>query len=198
MLKKAKNVPDRRVARTQKALRDALHSLIRERDYGDIAVKQILDRANVGRTAFYAYFRDKDDLLASTIQDMIGPFHAPEMELGGSVAERLLCFSLPIFQHHDRHRWTAALKMGPSARGILHEHLRKSLVGLIGQRAKKIRHEKRRELCSIPTSLLVEYLAATFILVLEWWLETRSPLSADEVDRLFLTLVRPTLTAAGL
>jgi hypothetical protein len=50
-------VPDRRVARTHKFLRDALHSLIAEKDYDSIVVKEILDRADVGRSAFYAHFR---------------------------------------------------------------------------------------------------------------------------------------------
>jgi AcrR family transcriptional regulator len=45
---------DRRVARTQKRLREALHSLIHERDYDSIAVKEILDRADVGRSAFWS------------------------------------------------------------------------------------------------------------------------------------------------
>ena len=49
----AQQKTDRRVARTQKLLRDALHSLIHERDYDSIVVKEILDRANVGRSAFY-------------------------------------------------------------------------------------------------------------------------------------------------
>jgi AcrR family transcriptional regulator len=62
--------PDRRVARTQKLLHGALHSLIHERDYDSIAVKEILDRANVGRSAFYMHFRDKDDLLAATFHDI--------------------------------------------------------------------------------------------------------------------------------
>jgi AcrR family transcriptional regulator len=63
---------DRRVARTQKLLRDALHSLIHERDYDSIAVKEILDRANVGRSAFYMHFRDKDELLVSAFHDILG------------------------------------------------------------------------------------------------------------------------------
>ena len=192
------HVSDRRVARTQKALREALHSLVREKDYDDIAVKEILDRANVGRSAFYSHFRDKDDLLASTIHDIIGPVHLAERESVGSQSERLLWFSLPVFEHHDEHRWTAALKMGPRERAILHEHLWKVLVGLIGQRAKKSRREWRGESGTIPTALLVEYLASTFILVLDWWFESRSSLSADQVNHLFCSLVQPTLTAKGL
>jgi hypothetical protein len=45
---------DRRIARAQKLLRDALHSLIHERDYDPIVVKEILDRANVGRWLLHA------------------------------------------------------------------------------------------------------------------------------------------------
>jgi AcrR family transcriptional regulator len=68
----AQQKTDRRVARTQKLLRDALHSLIHERDYDSIVVKEILDRANVGRSAFYTHFRDKDELLVSAFHDILG------------------------------------------------------------------------------------------------------------------------------
>jgi len=79
--------PDRRVARTQKLLRDALHSLIRERDYDSIAVKEILDRANVGRSAFYTHFRDKDELLASSIYDLLGTIPSSHPKTGDGCNE---------------------------------------------------------------------------------------------------------------
>lgn len=44
-----KRLMDRRVQKTQSLLREALVSLIREKSYDAIAVKEILDRANVGR-----------------------------------------------------------------------------------------------------------------------------------------------------
>ena len=43
--------------------------LIQERDYGRITIQEIVDRANVGRTTFYAHFNDKDDLLAARARD---------------------------------------------------------------------------------------------------------------------------------
>ena len=42
--------------------------------------------------------------------------------------------------------------------------------------------------------LAAEYIVTTFMLVLHWWVETRSPLSAREVDDLFLSLVVPAVT----
>jgi len=43
-----KRLTDRRIQKTQTLLREALVSLIREKSYDSIAVKEILDRANVG------------------------------------------------------------------------------------------------------------------------------------------------------
>ncbi|MGW0357525.1 MULTISPECIES: TetR/AcrR family transcriptional regulator [Nocardia] len=54
---------DRRVRRTRSTLHRALIELMIERPYDRITVQDILDRADVGRSTFYAHFRSKDDLL---------------------------------------------------------------------------------------------------------------------------------------
>jgi hypothetical protein len=51
---------------------------------------------------------------------------------------------------------------------------------------------------SIPSDLASEYIVTTFMLVLNWWVECRSPLSPREVDDVFLALVVPAvITARG-
>src|SRR5690348_6733672 len=62
---------DRRSERTRRLLGEALISLMLERRYADLTVQDILDRANIGRSTFYAHYWDKDDLLASTMEQMI-------------------------------------------------------------------------------------------------------------------------------
>jgi AcrR family transcriptional regulator len=61
---------DRRVRRTRELLRSALLSLIQEKGYERITVRDILDRADVGRSTFYAHYRDKDELLQSGFEDV--------------------------------------------------------------------------------------------------------------------------------
>ena len=46
---------DRRSQRTRNLLSAALVELIREKDYNAITVSDIIDRANVGRSTFYAH-----------------------------------------------------------------------------------------------------------------------------------------------
>ena len=63
--------PDRRTQRTRQTLSHALIALIQEKRYDAITVQDICDRANVGRSTFYAHYQDKDDLLASNFQQMM-------------------------------------------------------------------------------------------------------------------------------
>lgn len=62
---------DRRVRRTRRALHQALIGLMLERGYARITVQDILDRADVGRSTFYAHFRNKDDLLVGSSTDYL-------------------------------------------------------------------------------------------------------------------------------
>ena len=77
MVQRQNCVKDRRIQRTQGLLHEALGSLIHEKSYDAISVKEILDRANVGRSTFYMHFGDKDELLLSSIRDMLRSIQLP-------------------------------------------------------------------------------------------------------------------------
>jgi AcrR family transcriptional regulator len=106
--------------------------LIAEKPYDSIAVKEILDRANVGRSTFYTHSRDKDDLLLAGINDMLGPVPSPT-QTAGRLLDRILWVSLPIFEHHHNHEHAWGDRIGTKGRTILHEHLRRALTGIIAQ-----------------------------------------------------------------
>ena len=88
---------DRRVERTRRALTDALHGLVARKPYDAITLTEVLKDANVGRSTFYLHFRNIDDLLASTIVDVMGVAGAaPNREQ--KFPDRVLWFSLPTFE----------------------------------------------------------------------------------------------------
>jgi len=187
-------VRDRRIQKTQKALREALTSLIGEKPYDAIAVKEILDRANVGRSTFYMHFRDKDELLLSGIHDIIGTVQFQTQMSSGKRHERILWFSRPIFDYHYQHRHVGGDRIGARGRAILHEHLRKVLAGVIADVVKKDFWAGRKPR-QIPPDLLSGYLASTFVLVLNWWVERSMPMPPKQVNEVFRVLVSPTLVA---
>lgn len=62
---------DRRQERTRHSLRQAFVALVAERRYEDIAVTDIVERANVGKSTFYEHFRSKDALLSALMDRML-------------------------------------------------------------------------------------------------------------------------------
>jgi AcrR family transcriptional regulator len=62
---------DPRVIRTRKMLRDALIELIGEKGFSAISVQDITQRATLNRATFYLHYRDKEDLLAQSVEEIL-------------------------------------------------------------------------------------------------------------------------------
>jgi len=67
---------DRRIQRTRELLERALIDLLGERGYDAITIQDIVDRANVGRTTFYAHYSSKDELFMSCHKAIVSEFHS--------------------------------------------------------------------------------------------------------------------------
>src|SRR5499425_1782341 len=65
---------DRRSQRTYRLVSSAFAELVVEKPYDEILVQDILDRANIGRTTFYAHYFDKEDVLDSMIEQQLSMF----------------------------------------------------------------------------------------------------------------------------
>jgi AcrR family transcriptional regulator len=185
---------DRRVERTERLLRDALASLIHEKPYPDIAVKEILARANVGRSTFYAHFRDKDELLASCMRDVFGAAHPERQPPPTSPRERVLGFSRRVFEYHERYQGRSEL-VSAEARAVIHAQLERLVAARITADLRA--SGAAGSAPALPSDLLARHIASTFGLVLGWWLDSGAVLAPRDVDVRFRALVAPALEAAG-
>ena len=154
-------------------------------------MKEILDRANVGRSTFYTHFRDKDDLLESGIHEILRSIRS--QPCSASAHERVLAFSLPLLKHIDDHRRAAGPSMEREGRVMMHEHMQHVLTSLIADELVMMSPGKSK--VQIPRGLLARHVAAAFVLVLNWWVDSDSPLTPAEVDARFRALVVPALAA---
>lgn len=189
---KSQRGEDRRIKKTRTLLHGALVELVREKPYDSISLKEILDRANVGRSTFYTHFRDKDELLVHGIHEMIQQAETARPRASSNAYDAMTWFSTPIFEFHYLHRHDGSQRMGPRGRGILHEHLTRELTRAIGERLRK-EFPGSQKSGRMPADLLARYLASTFVLVLDWWVENRNPPPPQEADTLFRALVLPVL-----
>jgi AcrR family transcriptional regulator len=192
--------PDRRIERTCSLLHQALGSLIREKPYDDISIKEILERANVSRSTFYMHFEDKDALLAAAIRSLLGAAQHESPE-GAPGNDRLTSFGLPILEHIHQHGNAhgadgRGIHRHPEAQSRLHERLKGEIVLWFKEQAAGAPRQQRTDTRVIPGDLLIQYLASSFVLVLEWWLRSKSPCSPAQANELFRKLVRPVVEEA--
>jgi AcrR family transcriptional regulator len=170
-----------------------LHPLSARRDYDEISVTQILERANVGRSTFYMHFASKDELLLSGMHGMLRSISAIPAPAPAKRHENIVRFSLPILEHVVDQRAQGAA-MGLRGRAVLHEHLQNVLTGIIADDVRRHLRGRRKAADQASPELLARFIASTFVLVLNWWLDADSRMSPKEVDAIFRALVLPSVS----
>ena len=175
---------DRRSQRTRHLLSDAFVQLLKEKGYSEITVSDIIARADIGRSTFYAHYRDKDDLFVHELDRVIEA-------LGNGIPEQdeLPFFpSLGLFRHvGEQYELYKALVWTPGI-DLLIKHLQASLSRRIEEGLQKSDRG-----FDIPKPILANFIAGSFLTLLKWWLENRMVYSPEHMDELFKRL-----TLAGM
>jgi len=193
-----KSTPDRRIVRTREVLRDALISLILEKGYDAITVNDIVARANIARSTFYAHHGSKESVLL----DGIGALREyltkaqRETQAAGSASVERLGFSSAFFLHVNSHRDLYHALMGDRGgvvminafRQMLSRLVRRELVGITPAGAKGTQ---------VPLDAVVRFTTDALMGILIWWVEAKPSLSPEEANRIFRQLIEPALTASG-
>ncbi len=184
---------DRRSLRSQQLLHRALMALMLEKRYDKITVQEIIDRAAVGRSTFYAHYRDKEELLISNFEQMLETFSghwlAPAAGQADGPPEPMSVAGL--FRHaQEFHELYKALVWG---RGIdlIYQQAQNYLCRRVEQMLRTmipVAHQP-----TMPLPLLANHIATTLGALLRWWLEAEMPYTPEEMDSYFHQLVRPVL-----
>jgi len=179
--------PDRRVGRTRKALKEALTDLILEKGYEGVTVRDVIDRADVGRSTFYAHYIDKDDLLMAILADLEVP--GPDSS-SWRADDPAFGWTLELFRHFGSgKRLFKAVASGQSG-ALARRETTERLETLA--RAELSRLKAARMLDSFRRELLVRFLVGTFMGFMDWWMrEENEHLPPEQVDHAFRSLVLP-------
>ena len=185
---------DRRSQRTREALHQALFALMREKRYDAITVQDLIDRANVGRSTFYAHFVDKEDLASYSMEQMLDALI--QSPAPGATNGHGLISTTALFEH-VREQYSL-FQMLVHGRGLelFFEH---------GQAywSQKIERHLQAQLPpgqtpAVPMAILANYVTGTWVTLLKWWLDNKLPYSPQRMDEIFQQLVLPGVwTALG-
>jgi len=178
---------DRRSRRTRQLLGDALVELMLEKHFEIITVQDILDRADVGRSTFYAHYTDKESLLLSQIEQVIHEMEAYASD-SGSTHHGLLP-SLALFRHvKEQRRLMQAFVWGRGAE-ILTQDFQGQVSKIIEQNMRLVIGDSIA--FTVPISVVAKFVASTFLMLLRWWFDEDMRHTPEEMDEMFQKLVMP-------
>jgi AcrR family transcriptional regulator len=176
---------DRRALRTRRALSEALLSLIVEKGYDEVSVQDIIDRADIGRSTFYAHYTGKEDLLRSgfaTLREELREAKRAHKASPERAAEPL-SFSLAMFEHGAR--YAGQYRAAASGRGgaIMEAEIRRALSELVREELRGLDEG------AAAREFVVQFVVSAFLTAFDWWFGRKPQLAPAEIDTMFRRLV---------
>ena len=185
---------DRRVRRTRRILHEALISLVLEKGYGRITVQDILDRADVGRSTFYAHFRDKEALLVSSFDTMRQELQRDlDAMQPGELPADPTSPARAIFDHAHRNRRVYRALCGKQGGTVVYRHLH-ALIG--GMLREHLRPHLAAAGSDLPVDVVAEFCTTALLGLLVWWVDQDFPYGPAKLARMYQRLAAPGVLAA--
>ncbi len=176
---------DRRIHKTREAIIEAFVGLMAEKNFEQITINEIAERADVNRGTVYLHYTDKFDLLDQCIET-----HLMQM-FESCLGEETTHFPsktsvLHTFEYLGQHAFlysTLLVNKGIPA-------FRNRLMAMIQQRISE-EFAIRGSNGDMNKEMLVQFLASGIVGVVEWWITHSMPCPATEVvDQLWSLLER--------
>ena len=180
---------DRRILRTRNALGDALVALIQEKNFEDITVQHVLDRAGVGRSTFYVHYRDKDDLFLSDVEDFL-EFFSTSFNRQDPDSKRLL----PVQEFFSHVRDVRDFYAAVVRSGKIHD-VQALARGFFARSIEERLQRSGLKLDPLQGSAQAHALAGSFFSLLDWWVDKNMIPDPKQMDALFHRLAWRGLSA---
>lgn len=172
---------DRRSQRTRQLISEAFVELLLEKGYEAMSIRDVIERANVGRSTFYSHFKDKEELFVSQLDRLLEALsrHLPQEH----VEQNPFFPSLGLFQHIQEQQKLFRALSWTSGVDILTRHLQKSMSEKIEERLKS-----SGQTYAVPVPVMANFLAGSFLTLVKWWLDNKMVYSPEEMDAMYREL----------
>ncbi len=176
---------DPRVERTRGRLGAAMLALIQEKPFDAITVQELLDRAGVARSTFYTYFRDKNDLFISDVDEFLERV-APGLVGRGEAGHRVAPVR-ELFSHVGESQKLYAAFM---ASGRIHEFLDLSRAHVTrGIEARLAELPRGARLTPSQRAAFAHAFGGALVSLLSWWVDGGCVMTPAAMDELFHAMV---------
>ncbi|MFN2159112.1 MAG: TetR/AcrR family transcriptional regulator [Anaerolineales bacterium] len=172
---------DRRVVRTRRLLKQALLELIGEKEFDQITIRDITDRADIGYATYFRHYEGKDDLMLGIFEEIVqGLESQPETRLYNYFEEE----GYRLFEHvRENHLlYKGILESRLFTRKLktqLNEMVRNHLDDHRGQVSEKI----------VPFEIAANHMVSSLLGLVEWWISNEMPYSVERMAVVYERLI---------
>ncbi|WP_408009194.1 TetR/AcrR family transcriptional regulator [Pseudalkalibacillus sp. A8] len=193
---------DLRVKRTRKLINEAFLKLIQQKGFDSVTIQDIADEALINRATFYLHYEDKHDLLekmSNSVIDELTSVLNPVLHVKGQEVqiEKLRTTIEKVYESVEKNQVFFTVMFGEH--GIY--NFRNDLEEVIRENFSKKMTELgvRPEDFQIPKDLILHFISAAFVGVVQWWVKQNTKPSSQEMAmQLSKIITTGPMQAAGL
>ena len=182
---------DRRKRKTQDAIFYAFSELLSQKDFTQITVGEIIDKADIGRATFYSHFETKDFLLKEFCRELFCHIFDTANNAANEHHHIFDCNGtdsvfLHLFQHLQKNDNNILKLLSSRNNDLFLNYFRDNLAILIESQLALFDCCRYKDL---PESFWKNHIISTFIETLKWWLNNGMKQSPQMITEYFFKVV---------
>ncbi|MCL2136963.1 MAG: TetR/AcrR family transcriptional regulator [Coriobacteriia bacterium] len=186
---------DRRSLRSRKMMREAIAELITEQGFGNFTVIDLMQKADLNRSTFYAHYSDLDDLLNQLKQEVIDDLNNIKPQIIEVSLKDILAFELTgkppnvtivlfdtLREHGNLLRVLLSANGDAQFQAVLRDEVCTDLI-------RSVLHEKYTKNSNTLVDYYISYYASALFGLIQHWLEGGMPEDSKTMSRIMLSIM---------
>lgn len=171
---------DRRVQRSKRLLAEALITLVLERGYEDVSIRDITAQAQVGYATFFRHYADKEALLHEVLnvvlEDLLGL-----LRRDGNAADPAADGEV-LFRYVAAHHALCSVLLGGRVPSPL-------VPDIIAAGVQRMLAEHGAIEGNVPPEIVAHHVVSAAITLIRWWLNNDMPYPPAHMGRIYRDLI---------
>ncbi len=182
---------DRRQRKTREAIFNAFIELLSKKDFTQITVGEIINKADIGRATFYSHFETKDFLLKELCEELFCHIFDAMNEENAEHKHIFDCdapssVTLHLLQHLQKNDNNILELLSCDNNELFLRYFKENFKKLIQKQPQIFGNKKSNE---IPDDYWVNHISSTFVETVIWWLDCGMKESPETLSNYFLSVL---------
>lgn len=172
---------DRRQQKTRRAIFSAFSALLEQKRFEHITVQDIIDRADVGRSTFYAHFETKESLLKAMCSDIFDHIFQSTVCAYSDKGNSLDAELVHVLYHLRDNKKDVVGILSSQSGTVFMQYYQEYLAALFALHTDAFSPD-------VPREFLLNHLVCGFSAATAWWVNRKMEQTPEELVGYFLKM----------